>query len=183
MTVLRKIIVPSLLLFAVCVWIPSGANAQLNSSGINVTLNASLLELVTISATPTTVNFTLVGSGTSTGNSAISITTTWVLAIGRSNLKLYGYFSSSTAALSDGSGHNIPSSSVSGSVNSGSYAAFTSTTPFATASGLQIFTQSVSGITLDSNRTDSLALEINTTGLNLPAASYTGTLVLEAQAT
>jgi len=177
----------SLCVIAVCAVLvfalPQQAAAQLNSSTLNVTLNASLLELITISATPTTVNFTLAGSGTAAGSASVSITTTWVLAVGRSTMKLYGYFASSTAALTDGSGHNIPSSAVSGSVNSGSFAAFSSTTPYATSSGLQIFSQSVSGVTLDTNRTDTLALEINTTGLNLPAATYTGTLILEAQAT
>jgi hypothetical protein len=170
------------LCFALAFPIPSAA-AQLNSSAINITLNAPLLELITISASPTTVNFTLAGNGSATATSSITITTTWVLAIGRSNLKLYAYFASSTAALTDGSSHNIPSSAVTGSINSGSFTAFTGTSPFATGSSLQIYSQSVSGITLNSNRTDTLDLTINTTGLNLPAATYSGTLVIEAQAT
>lgn len=180
---LRKCAVVALCLLILDLSAPNPADAQLNSSGINITLNAPLLELISISATPTTVNFSLVGNGTAIGTSSVSITTTWVLAIGRSTMKLYGYFASSTAALTDGSSHNIPSSAVLGSINSGSYTAFTSNSPFATGSSLQIFSQTVSGITLNTNRTDSLSLEINTTGLNLPAATYTGTLVLEAQAT
>jgi len=182
-TVVRKFLVLLLSVSLLMLTLPEPASPQLNSSTINISLNAPLLELITISASPGTVNFSLVGNGTATGNSSISITTTWILAIGRSTMKLYGYFASSTAALTDGASHNIPSSAVSGSINSGSFTAFTSTTPFATGSGLLIFTQSVSGITLNTNRTDTLALEINTSGLNLPAATYTGTLVLEAQAT
>ncbi len=163
--------------------IPDSANAQLNSSTFNVSLNAPLVELITVSASPSTVNFNLVGNGTATGTSSVSITTTWVLSVGRSNVKLFGYFSSATTALTDGSNHNIPSSAVSGSVNSGSFTAFTANSPFATGSSLQVFSQSVSGVTLNTSRTDSLSLQIDTAGLNLPSATYTGTLILEAQAT
>ncbi len=161
---------------------PSCANAQLNSNTSSVTLSAPLLETLTVAAAPTTVTFVLVGNGTSTGSTAVSITTTWILAVTRSNVKLYGYFGSASAALTDGASHNIPTSSVLGSVNSGAFTAFTGNSPFGTGTSLQIFSQAVSGATLNSNRTDSLALEIDTVGLNLPSATYTGTLTLQAQA-
>src|SRR5262249_46402261 len=127
----------SAFLFYVCVAmvflgiVPNG-NAQLNSNAGSVTLSAPLLESLTVAAAPTTVNFTLAGSGTADGSSAVSITTTWVLATTRSNVKLFGYFSSSTAALSDGGGHNIPSANVLGSINGGTHTAFTANSPFAT---------------------------------------------------
>lgn len=162
--------------------VPRAGLAQVNSNTSNIVLSAPLLESITVAGTPSTVTFALAGSGTASGSTAVSITTVWVLTAARTNIKLYGYFSSASAALTDGSGHNIPSSAVSGSVNSGSFTAFTSNTPYSTGSGLQLFSQNVSGVTLNSNRTDSLALQIDTVGLNLPAATYTGTLVLEAQA-
>jgi len=180
---IRKFGVMALCWMLLFSFVPDCGWAQLNSSGISVSLNAPLLELITVSATPTSVSFTLAGDGTASGNTSISITTTWVLAVGRSNVKLYAYFVSATAALSDGASHNIPSSAVSGSINGGTLTAFTATSPFATGSSLQIFSQTVSGVTLNANRTDTLALQINTSGLNLPAATYSGTLVIEAQAT
>ena len=165
-----------------CVAIPPRANAQINSNTASVVLSAPLVETLTIAAAPSTVTFVLVGSGTSTGSTAVSVTTAWVLAVTRSSVKLYGYFASASAALTDGASHNIPTSAVLGSVNSGAFTAFTGNSPFGTGTSLQIFSQAVSGATLNSNRTDSLALEIDTVGLNLPSATYTGTLTLQAQA-
>jgi len=162
--------------------LPVPAKAQLNSNTGSVALSAPLLESLAVVAAPSSVSFVLVGSGTANGSSSISITTTWVLAPTRSNVKLFGYFTSSSAALTDGAGHNIPSADVNGSVNGGAQTAFTSNSPFATGSSLQVFSQNVSGATLNSSRTDSLALQIDTSGLNLPAATYTGTLNIEAQA-
>ncbi len=108
-----------------CVAMPPQAKAQLNSNAPSVTLSAPLLETLTVVAAPSTVSFVLVGSGTSTGSTAVSITTTWVLAVTRSNVKLYGYFASASAALTDGASHNIPTSAVLGSANSGAFTAVT----------------------------------------------------------
>jgi hypothetical protein len=137
---------------------------------------------LTVTATPTLVNFALVPNGVATGAPAVSVTTRWSLATIVSTLSLYAYFSSPVAALSDASGHNIPSANVSASINGGAFAAFTGTSPFAGTSSVTVFSQLVLGFNIPQTRTDTLNLRINTTGLTLPAASYTGLLVIQAQA-
>lgn len=158
------------------------ARAQINSNAATVNLNATLPESLTVSATPSTVNFTLAASGVSTGSAQVSITSAWALSNTRTNVSLYAFCSSTAAALTDGSGHNIPSASVSGSANSGAFTAFSGNSPFGTGTSVTIFSQSVSGSSLNTSRTDTLDLEINTTGLNLPVATYTGVLTIRAQA-
>src|SRR5260370_35124654 len=100
---------------------PSCANAQLNSNTSSVTLSAPLLETLTVAAAPTTVTFVLVGNGTSTGSTAVSITTTWILAVTRSNGKPDGYFGSASAALTAGATSNIPTPPALGAVNSAAF--------------------------------------------------------------
>jgi len=175
----------SLILFS---YFPA-AFSQLNSNSVNITLNATLGETITIAATPTTVNFTLVAGGTATGNSAVAITTTWVLAAGRANVVLDGYFSSASAALSFAGPpvSNIPTSAVLGLVSTGTpttYTAFTQTAALGTAgTGLTLFTQALSSSNRASARTDNLSLEINLSAIpQLSAGTYTGTLTLQAQA-
>jgi len=165
------------------------AIGQLNSNTSTVTLNATLAETLTISATPSTVNFTLVGSGVATGSSAVAITTTWLLLPTRANLVLDGYFSSAASALADGQAtpDKIPTSAVLGKVTTGSpttFTAFTQTAALGPAgAGLTLFTQALTLLNVAGTRTDNLNLEIDLSALpQLPAGSYTGTLTLQAQA-
>jgi hypothetical protein len=171
----------------VCSVSPS-ALAQLNSNSASVALNATLGELLTVSATPATVNFTLAAGATATGSVPVAITTTWLLNATRATVVLDGYFASATAALTDGAAHNIPTSDVLGQVTTGTpttFTAFTQTAALGPAgAGLTLFSQAITGINRAATRTDNLDLEINLTSLpQLPAATYTGTLTIQAQAT
>ena len=158
------------------------SHAQLNSNNATVNLNAILAESLTVAAGPATINFALVPNGTAPGSAPASITTTWALAKTRTSVKLYAYFASANA-LTDGVGDNIPTSKVTGSVNGGAAAAFTSATPFG-ANGMTVFTQAIGGAgTFNSTHgPDTIAMTIDTTGLALPAATYTGVLNIQAQA-
>jgi len=166
------------------------AGAQLNSNTSTVTLNATLAESLSVSATPTTVTFTLVAGGTALGNVPVAITTTWVLASSRANVVLDGYFATATSALSGSASPvvNIPSSEVYGLMSTGTpttYTAFTANTALGpTGAGLLLYTQALSSTNRNSTRTDNLLLEINLSAQpQLPAASnYTGSLFLQAQA-
>jgi hypothetical protein len=141
---------------------------------------------LTVSVSPSAVSFNLVAKGSATGNSPISITTSWSGFAKSSTIDLYGYFSSSSAALTGKVGGDlIPTSCVLGKMTTGlptSNTAFTQTGPFGGAgSSLELFSQTVAG-TGSSNRTDALSLTINLTSLpTLPADTYTGTLIIEAQ--
>jgi len=169
------------------------ASAQaLNSGAQTITLNATLAESLTLSLSANNVSFTLAaGSAANAGSTNVTATTSWVLKPGRTAVGVYAYFASATAALTDGAGDNIPSSAFFIADNAGPSTALTSsaanTAGFgAAAAGLQLANVAVTGANKNSSRTDVMAFNINLTGgtlAQLPAATYTGTLNIQAQAT
>ena len=158
------------------------AQAQLSSNIAGVNLAANLTTSLTVTASPGLVNFPLVPNGITNGSATITINTSWTLSPSVGTVKTYAYFTSAAAALTDGAGDNIPSTSVSGSINGGAFGAFTGASPFAAASSVTITTIRILGNNKSGNQSDTLNMRINTTGLNLPAANYTGVLVIQAQA-
>jgi hypothetical protein len=165
------------------VFVPA-SHAQLNSNNATVNLNAVMSESLTVAAGPATVNFTpLAPNGATNGDNPVTITTTWALAKTRTSVKLYAYFLTANA-LTDGAGDNIPVANVTGNVNGGGANPFTGATPFAGATGMTVFTQAIgaAGTFNSSHGPDKIALTINTAGLSLPAATYTGVLNVQAQA-
>lgn len=167
--------------------IAPAASAQANSNVAGVNLHAVLNPRLAVNATPFTVNFAMQPGGSDIGDSPITINTRWILPFGFSgfiaNLSLHAYFTNPAAALTDGSGNNIPAANVRGSVNGGVYAPFTTPGPFSPASRV-IFSQNVItiGFLANGQRIDSLDLEIDTAGLGLPAGNYAGVLVIQARA-
>lgn len=164
--------------------------AQVRSNVAGVNLSATLPDAISVTASPGQVNFALVSNGVSVGSPAVTINTAWVLDR-NTTVSTYGYFSSSTSALSDGAGHNIPSSSVSGSVNGGGYQTFTGNCPFSANTCLTILTQRVTGPILFGllgpgnrvgNDNSTLQLRISTVGLALKAGTYVGVLHIQVQA-
>ena len=141
---------------------------------------------LTVTASPTAVSFNLVHGGVATASGPVAVTTSYFLGASLvGTLNLYAYFSSASNALIGGSpSASIPSSDVYGQVSTGlptSYTAFTQTTPYSGASGLQIY-HVTSIISLSGSRTDNLNLQIDLGATpQLPAATYTGTITLEAQ--
>ncbi len=147
---------------------------------------SSLLGTTTLflSVSPSSVNFTLVANGSATASSAIAITSTLTLPLSTS-IRVYGYFVSSTSALTGtASAANIPTSAVYGIVPTGvptSYTAFTQTGPFGGANS-SLLLLSLNGITLLHVQTDNLTLKINLSGVAIPADTYTGTMYIQGQA-
>ena len=163
---------------------PSSAQV-LNSGASPIALNAVLSDSITLTLSGNAVNFTLVGgSATNPGSTGITATTTWVLRPSVNSLKLYAFFSSSTAALSDGAGHNIPSADFQISANGGAFAALTNTVAFGGANaGLQVSSVPIRGFNKTGTNSDVMTFNINLAPLpNLPAGTYTGTLTIQAQA-
>lgn len=160
-------------------------SAQVVRIGKVVQPNLSLGTL-TVSASPAVVTVALVAGGTAVATLPIAITTSWTNINIGSTTSLYASFSSSTSALAGGTPTaSIPSSSVLGKVPTGtptSYTPFTQTTPVGAASaGLQLYS-SLGMLLASGSRTDNLSLEINLTSLpQLPAANYSGTLLIQAQ--
>jgi hypothetical protein len=170
-------------------FVASAAYAQaLNSGASPIALNATLGESLTLSLSASTVNFTLAaGSATNAGSTGITATTAWTLKPGRTAVGVYAYFASSTAALTDGAGDNIPSSAFFIADNAGASTALTNTVAFGGANaGLQLANVTITAANRTASRTDAMAYNINLTGgtlPQLPAGTYTGTLNIQAQAT
>ena len=165
-----------------------GAAQVLNSGAQPIALNATLAESLTLTLSANTVNFTLAaGSATNAGSANITATTTWVLKPGRTNVTVDAYFANAGAALTDGAGDNIPSSAFFIADNGGASAALVNTVAFGAANGgLRLANVGITGANKNFTRTDQMAFNINLTGgalPQLPAAIYTGTLNIQAQAT
>jgi hypothetical protein len=147
---------------------------------------------LTVAATPATIDFALSPRSTASGSAAITITTSWSTLTGTNiTVNVYGYFSSTTSALtnSDDSTYTIPPSSVFGVVGGtgtlvSSNTAFTQTTPFGGASGLELATQTEAlAVALNGDIINTLNLQIDLSALpQLPAGTYSGTLNIAAQA-
>jgi hypothetical protein len=164
----------------------TSAYAQIKNSGASpIALNAVLSDSITLTLSGNAVNFTLIGgSASNPGSTGITATTTWLLRPNVNSLKLYAFFSSSAAALSDGAGHNIPSADFQISDNGGAFAALTSTVPFGGANaGLQVSSVRILGNNKTGTNSDLMTFNINLAPLpSLPTGVYTGTLTIQAQA-
>ena len=160
------------------------ASAQaLNSGAQTIALNATLAESLTLSLSANAVNFTL-AAGAAANPGSTTATTTWVLKPGRTAVGVYAYFANAAAALTDGAGDNIPSSAFFIADNAGASTPLTNTIAFGAASGgWQMANVAITGANKSATRTDQMAFNINLTGVQIPAANYTGTLNIQAQAT
>jgi len=158
--------------------------AQVIASGVQtITLNANLSESISVNLSNNSVSFTLTpGSTSNNGSTGVTATTNWISKPGR-NLSVYAYFSSSTAALSDGAGDNIPSSAFQISDNAGAYTPLTNTVAFGGASaGLQLYNVKITGTNKTGNHIDDMLFNIDLSTLpQLPAGTYAGTLNIQAQ--
>jgi len=181
-----------LMLVAVMALISNSAAAQINSNVGTVTLNAQLNESLTVTVNSgAAVNFTLTpNTAANAGSTTSSITTAWVLKPGRTSVAVWAYFGSAAVALlhqTAGNLTDIPSSAVGIKVNgAAAFSPLTAVSPFnAAASGLQIGPSiAITGVNKNSNRTDTLAYNIDTTVVpQLASDTYIGTLNIQAQAT
>jgi hypothetical protein len=122
------------------------------------------------------------GSATNPGSAPLTVTLSWNCNCG--NISLYAYFSSSTTALTDGAGDNIPSAAFSLSDNGGAFRALNTTVPFGGANaGLRVV--QITNPPPSGSHADTMNFNINlSTGTlpQLPPGTYTGTLTIQAQA-
>lgn len=169
----------------ICVAAPCSATT--NTNRVDVTLQASVLESISLVVLNPVIAFGVVTPGSATNaaplNQALSITTAWTLSAGETT-KLYAYFDSASSAMTGLLlGDSIPTSSVIASLNGGSAQSFTQTSPFTTgATALQLYSVGINaGNALLTGRTDSLALTLNLSGISLHPDTYTGIMHLQAQ--
>jgi hypothetical protein len=163
---------------------PAGAQV-LNSAASAITLQANLSESLAVTLSANSVNFNLTaGSPNNPGSTSITATTTWSLKPNVASVKVYAFFANSAAALTDGAGNNIPSANFQISNNGGAFTALTNTVPFGGANaGLLLSTTRILGNNRNGSHNDVMNFNMDLSTLpNLPAATYTGTLTIQAQA-
>jgi hypothetical protein len=157
------------------------------SNAPNVTLAAVKAETLTLTINSgAAVDFDLDAGTVAAGDVAVNVTLDWSVQGNRTDLELWGAFSSAADALTDGFGNSIPSSAVEGALNGGGFSPFTATSTgsFLGAAGaaLMLYTVDPSGGNHTGTRTDDVTLQIDQTGLTLPAGTFSGTLTLQATA-
>jgi hypothetical protein len=182
--VLRTVVMA---VFASAGAVPFAAAQAENSGPQTVVLSATVPESLTLSLSASALSFSLnAGSAANPASTGITANTAWVLKPGRTVIALYAYFNSSAAALTDGAGNAIPSSAFTISDNAGAFTALTNTVAFGAANaGMQLASFVITGANRSGNRTDVLAFNIDLSSgtlPQLPAAVYTGTLNIQAQA-
>ena len=163
------------------------AAQALNSGAKPIALNATLSESVTLALSGNAVNFTLFpGNANNPGSTSITATTRWTLSPGRARVNVYAFFSSAAAALTDGAGHNIPSSAFSISDNGGAFRTLVNNVPFGGANaGRRIGRTRLNGGNQSGSRTDLMNFNIDLSPValrTLPTGLYTGTLTIQVQA-
>jgi len=177
--------VGAVLVLALAALTPRSEAQVLNSGASTITLQAVLSDSLSVSLSGNAVNFTLTpGSASNPGSLGITATTSWALKPSVGSVKVYAFFASSAAALTDGAGDNIPPADFQISNNAGPFTALTTTVPFGGANaGLLLSTTRILGNNRSGSHTDLMNFNINLTTIpSLPAATYTGTLTIQAQA-
>jgi len=181
----RKVAGMAVLALAVAPLADRGYAQAINSSAKTIALQATLTPSITVNLSGNAVNFVLTpGNATNAGSTSITATTSWAMTTGIGFVSLYAFFASSTSALSNGAGNNIPSSDFQVSDNAGAFTALTSTAPFGGANaGLRVGTTFIFLTNMSGSRTDTMNFNINLSSVpSLAPGTYTGTLTLQAQA-
>jgi hypothetical protein len=160
------------------------SKAQTSSNAAAVTMSFAVVSSITITASPSNIVFNPTDGRHATASAPIAVTTSWNLAVGGGNVFTVAYFSTNTAAMTDGT-LNIPTSKVFASINSGTATACTRVdvnVAAANPGGIcpEIFAGI--GVTAQGTHTDNILLSLSS-AIDFPVANYAGTITLSAQAT
>lgn len=167
----------------------ASAQSGLLSTNQTVAINASKAAslTVTINSGATQTLAALTDNAVNNFATPVNITTAWDINPSASAVVLVGYFSTPSQALANGTNY-ITSSLMRGRVGVvGPFNPFTggvvtggSSTVGVAGGTLQLFSQAITGVNRNSNRTDDLYLQIDLTGQSAVPGTYTGTLNLRA---
>lgn len=164
-------------------------SAQLTSGQQSISITAHAAESISISVNSrSSVSFTLPQSAgmVALGSVTPSWTTSWVLASSRTAVKVYAYFIGATALTGLNVANTIAATSFSGAANGGSVTAFSSgaiTAVNTGGAGMLVSSTTITGANLTSTKTDSLALYYGIGSIIPSTDTYSGTLLIQAQAT
>lgn len=183
---MKKNLTMMLVLLSTMLAVPFAAAAQQHSNIANTTITMNVGESITIIPPTQAVTLNYTSGATSTPPQTFQITTLWQLASTHTLLDVNWWFASSTSALSNGAGGNIPSSEVFSNINGSAYSG-------CTAAADPLVPGAVSGSTCNvglsihlsasnyaSQETDTIGLEMQGLPLTLAAGTYTGTLNIQA---
>ena len=160
--------------------------SAVNSNRVDVTLQATVLQSLTLLVANPAIAFGAVTPGTTNAaplGQAVAITTSWNLTAG-ATVKLYAYFDSASTAMTGALlGDIVPTSSMVATFNGGSNLSFNQASPFTSGStALQLYSVPItSGNTLMVARVDNLGLSLNLAGVSLRPDTYAGVMHLQAQ--
>jgi hypothetical protein len=160
------------------------SKAQTSSNAAAVTMSFAVESSLTVAASPSSIVFNATDARHATASAPIAVTTSWNLAVGGGNIFTVAYFSTNTAALTNGT-LNIPTSNILASINSGTATACTrADVNVAAANPGGICPEIFAGIGVSAQGThsDNILLLLSS-GTDFPVASYTGTITISAQAT
>lgn len=137
----------------------------------------ALAQSLSVTLLPGAVSFTLANnSATNAGSTSLAVTTLWTLQPSGRTISVYAYFPSATAALTPANASNtttIPATRVEASVNGGAHAPLSDSVPFGgVGAGRLLATQVITTLTGSSQRSDTLALNINLNSYRIPADTY-----------
>lgn len=177
---------------------PPAAKAQRNSNVGTVLLNATAPESLTVKVTGgVLVNFALApNTAANAGSTASTVQTAWALKPGRFEVTVWAWVPNGTAALTDGAGDKIPASAVSAAAAGSGSAGGPLNTVTSGGAGVPAFISPAAATGVQIGRafiffffnlvgstTTTLTWNISTTGVpQLPAATYTGIVNIQAQA-
>lgn len=185
---LRQMFAVAMAMLLVICAVPANAQAIVSSTA-TVNLSYVVGESITVTGAPPSLTFS--GSPNPV-TGPLSITTSWVLSGSRTHVDTNLFFTTPTAALTDGAGHNIPASQVWANVGGGSFSdcarnPATDTAGVATAGGT---CNNGFGVAITSGNLTNVAgttsvfiLQLQAAGISgLPAGTYTGQLNIVAGA-
>lgn len=181
----KKMFAVTLAALLILVSVPSDADAIVSSTAA-IQLSYVVGESVAVSGVPPSLTF----SGAPTpATGTLTSTITWVLLSTRVRVDSNLFFASPTAAMTDGAGHNIPSSQVYENLDGGTFGACNSS-PFADTSSVAVTGATcpngviinITGSNLSGSQNDSYVLQLQGLSGSLPAGTYTGQINLVAGA-
>lgn len=165
---------------------PRAAAAQQHSNIATATLTMSVGESITIIPPTQAITLNYTQGGTSVPPATFQITTLWQLANTHTKLDVNWWFASSTAALTNGSGGNIPASQVFSNIDGSAYSNCTAAADPLVPSAVSGSTCNVglsialSAANYAAQQTDTIGIELQNLSTALAAGTYTGTLNIQA---
>jgi hypothetical protein len=165
-------------------WPPSASAQHVFSNDPSVSVNLTVGQSVTVSVDSNTITL---DPGTGVGAPSINITTAWQVNNTAQNIITFAYFTGATALTGTNPSNTVPSSQFSASLDGSAFVVASSggIPANAAAGGLGWQASANKPIHfpaagLANSQTDSFTLKVNNLSA-IPADTYTGTLLIEAQ--